>query len=178
MRGGEGYLVEVGAGEVVREGGTARRRDRKRVPASAFLAEGLSTLREQLSRCLKRAKARCCLLLGWLKLRAPVSSQTAAGLFTATAARSPALAIPALTQTTLTASGPSLLLREDLSPSASTLSALTTPENASRTTSCSTMARMLTPPRLDRIAAQWVKQTSKNSQLLFLNNERSLKRHL
>lgn len=89
-----------------------------------------------------------------MKLSGPHHPLTAAGRFTETAARSPALAIPALTQTTLTANGPSLLLREDPSPSASTLSALTIPENASRTISCSTTARMLTLHRLDRIAAQ------------------------
>lgn len=75
-------------------------------------------------------------------------------LFMERAAPSPALAIRALTRTTLTANGPSLLLLEGLSPSAFTLSASTTLETVSRIISSSMMDQMLIPHPLDHIAAQ------------------------
>lgn len=81
-------------------------------------------------------------------------SQAVVELFTETAARSPAPAIPALTQTTLTANGPSLLRPEGLSPSAFTLSALMILETVSRTISYSLMGQMLILHPLDRIAEQ------------------------
>lgn len=78
-----------------------------------------------------------------MKLSGPLHPPAVVGLFMETVARSPALAIRALTQTILTVNGPSLLLLEDQSPSAFTLSASTIPENVSKTTSCSTMDLML-----------------------------------
>lgn len=75
-------------------------------------------------------------------------------LFMERAAPSPALAIRALTRTTLTVNGPSLLLLEGLSPSAFILSALTTLETVSRIISSSMMDQMLIPHPLDHIAAQ------------------------
>lgn len=94
------------------------------------------------------------LLVTDMKLSGPRRPLAVVGLFTETAARSPALAIRVLTQITLTANGPSLLLLEGLSPSAFTLSALTILETVSITISSCTMDPMLILHPLDRIVAQ------------------------
>lgn len=89
-----------------------------------------------------------------MKLSGPRHPLAVAEPFMETGARSPALATPASTQTTLTANGPSLLLREDLLPSAFPLSALTILETASRTLSYSMMDRMLILHPLDHTVVQ------------------------
>lgn len=87
-----------------------------------------------------------------MKLSGPHHPLAVAELFMETAAPSPALAIQALTRTTLTANGPSSLLPEDLSLSGFILSALTTPETVSRIISSSMMDQMLILHPLDHIA--------------------------
>lgn len=97
--------------------------------------------------------------------------QAVVELCTETAAPSPALATRALTPTTLTANGPSLLHLEGLSPSAFTLSALTILETVSRTISYSSMDQMWILHPLDHIVEQWVTQIFLNFHILCLNSE-------
>ena len=165
---GKEYMVEVGMEGAGGDGGEGCSpwRHRKRVSASTFPARSLSAL------------GKCCIVLSalkhsgwflrdWIQLHATVSWQAVVGLFMETAARSPALAIQALTQTILTVNGPSLLLLEDRSPSAFTLSASTIPENVSKTTSCSMMDPMLILHPPGPIVSQWVEQAFKKSNYHF-----------
>ena len=70
-------------------------------------------------------------------------------------------------QGVLLVNGPSLLLLEDRSPSAFTLSASTIPENVSKTTSCSMMDPMLILHPPGPIVSQWVEQAFKKSNYHF-----------
>lgn len=89
-----------------------------------------------------------------MKLSGPHPPLAVVELFMETEAPSPAPAIRALTQTTLTVNGPSLLLLEDSSPSTFTSSVLMILETVSRTILYSMMDQMLILPPLDHIAAQ------------------------